>query len=149
STGPDAGGNVTPWSPFTQVALAVPGEAGDNGSMDSGLPARGDDAPELTAPWQLGRERDLGVLGSTGSLGTQAADVVRRTPDRFRITALAAGGGNPALLASQAIEFRVEVVAVASEEAVSDVHDALQAQANRTGRPVPKVLAGPASVAEV
>ena len=52
------------------------------------------------------------LLGSTGSIGTQAADVIRRHPDRFRIAGLAAGGGNPGLLASQAIEFGAEVVAV-------------------------------------
>ncbi len=53
-------------------------------------------------PASLGRERDLVLLGSTGSIGTQAADIVRRNPGRFRLTALAAGGGNPDLLASQA-----------------------------------------------
>ena len=68
-------------------------------------------------PASLGRQRDLVLLGSTGSIGTQAADIVRRNPGRFRLTALAAGGGNPALLASQAVEFGVEVVAVASESA--------------------------------
>ena len=93
--------------------------------------------------------RDLVLLGSTGSIGTQAADIVRRNPARFRFVALAAGGGNPALLASQAVEFGVEVVAVASERAVAAVHDALQATAGDAGKPVPKVLAGPAAVAEV
>ncbi len=47
------------------------------------------------------------ILGSTGSIGTQALDIVRRNPDRFRVAALAAGGGNPALLARQAVEFGV------------------------------------------
>jgi len=89
------------------------------------------------------------LLGSTGSIGTQAADIVRRNPDRFRVTALAAGGGNPDLLASQALEFGVEVVAVARERAVPALNDALQARARETGRPIPKVLAGPAAVAEV
>jgi 1-deoxy-D-xylulose-5-phosphate reductoisomerase len=97
----------------------------------------------------LGRERDLVLLGSTGSIGTQAADIVRRNPDRFRLTALAAGGGNPDLLASQALEFGVEVVAVASERAVPALNDALQARARESGKPLPKVLAGPAAVAEV
>ncbi len=40
------------------------------------------------------------VLGSTGSIGTQALDVVRRNPGRFRIAALAAGGAHLALLAA-------------------------------------------------
>jgi len=103
-------------------------------------------------PASLGRHRDLVLLGSTGSIGTQAADIVRRNPDRFRLTALAAGGGNPALLASQALEFGVDVVAVASDSAAPAVHDALQALAGESGlagQPLPKVLAGPAAVAEV
>ncbi|HEY5400104.1 MAG TPA: 1-deoxy-D-xylulose-5-phosphate reductoisomerase, partial [Trebonia sp.] len=42
------------------------------------------------------------ILGSTGSIGTQALDIVRRNPGRFRVVGLAAGGGNPGLLARQA-----------------------------------------------
>jgi 1-deoxy-D-xylulose 5-phosphate reductoisomerase len=97
----------------------------------------------------LGRERALVLLGSTGSIGTQAADIVRRNPGRFRLAALAAGGGNPDLLASQALEFGVEVVAVASERAAPPLNDALQARARESGMPLPKVLVGPAAVAEV
>ena len=37
--------------------------------------------------------REVVLLGSTGSIGTQAVDVVRRNPDRFRVVGLAAGGG--------------------------------------------------------
>jgi len=96
-----------------------------------------------------GRRRDVVLLGSTGSIGTQAADIVRRNPDRFRLTALAAGGGNPALLAAQAIEFGVEAVAVASEGSGPDVQDALTAEAGARGKQVPKMLAGAAAVAEV
>ena len=47
------------------------------------------------------------MLGSTGSIGTQAIDVVRAAPDRFRVVALAAGGGRPELLAEQAAELGV------------------------------------------
>ena len=93
--------------------------------------------------------RDLVVLGSTGSIGTQAADIIRRNQGRFRLAALAAGGGNPALLARQAIEFGVEVVAVAREDALPAAQEALQAQAKQHGRPVPKLLGGPDAVAEV
>src|SRR5690348_4971281 len=81
------------------------------------------------------RPRDVVLLGSTGSVGTQAADVIRRNPGRFRVTGLAAGGGNPDLLAAQAIEFGVAVVAVAQESAVSGVREALKAHAARAGRP--------------
>ncbi len=74
------------------------------------------------------------LLGSTGSVGTQAADVIRRNPGRFRVTGLAAGGGNPGLLAAQAIEFGVAVVAVERESAAAEVREALKAHAARSGR---------------
>ena len=50
-----------------------------------------------------GPPRDVVILGSTGSIGTQALDIIRRNPDRFRVVALAAGGGNLDLLARQAV----------------------------------------------
>jgi 1-deoxy-D-xylulose-5-phosphate reductoisomerase len=96
--------------------------------------------------------RDIVLLGSTGSVGTQAADIIRRNPERFRVAGLAAGGGNPALLASQALEFGAEVVAVASERAVHALQEAVTAQAATLGLSpgqVPKILAGPEAVAEV
>ncbi len=46
------------------------------------------------------------ILGSTGSIGTQALDLVRANPDRFRVVALTAGGSNPELFAQQVAEFR-------------------------------------------
>jgi 1-deoxy-D-xylulose-5-phosphate reductoisomerase len=90
------------------------------------------------------------LLGSTGSIGTQAADVIRRNPGRFRVTGLAAGGSNPALLASQAIEFGAEVVAVEREQAAADVREALRSQAATADGPVqlPQVLTGPEGVAQ-
>ncbi len=45
------------------------------------------------------------VLGSTGSIGTQALDLARAHPDRFRVVGLTAGGGNPQLFAAQVEEF--------------------------------------------
>jgi len=103
------------------------------------------------------RPRDVVLLGSTGSVGTQAADVIRRNPGRFRVAGLAAGGSNPSLLAAQAIEFGAAVVAVERESAAAEVREALKAhaaqagRAGRTGqRPGPlTVLAGPDAVAEV
>jgi 1-deoxy-D-xylulose 5-phosphate reductoisomerase len=76
--------------------------------------------------------RDVVILGSTGSIGTQALDIVRRNPDRFRVAALAAGGGNPALLARQAVEFGVPVVAVADEAAAPSVAEAIKGESSRT-----------------
>jgi 1-deoxy-D-xylulose-5-phosphate reductoisomerase len=77
--------------------------------------------------------REIVILGSTGSIGTQALDIIRRNPGRFRVVALAAGGGQPDLLAQQAAEFGVAAVAVASPAAVPDVQAALQNLFSRTG----------------
>ena len=63
--------------------------------------------------------REVVILGSTGSIGTQALDIIRRNPGRFRVVALAAGGGNPELLARQAAEYGVAAVAVASPAAAA------------------------------
>jgi 1-deoxy-D-xylulose 5-phosphate reductoisomerase len=71
------------------------------------------------------------ILGSTGSIGTQALDIARRNPGRFRVVALAAGGGNPELLARQVVEFDVPVVAVADEAAAPAVAEAIRAEAIR------------------
>ncbi|MGH3297075.1 MAG: 1-deoxy-D-xylulose-5-phosphate reductoisomerase [Trebonia sp.] len=76
--------------------------------------------------------RNVVILGSTGSIGTQALDIARRNPDRFRVAALAAGGGNPAVLARQAVEFGVPVVAVADEAAAPSVVEAIKQESSRT-----------------
>ncbi|MDR7253621.1 1-deoxy-D-xylulose-5-phosphate reductoisomerase [Nocardioides sp. BE266] len=49
--------------------------------------------------------RDIVILGSTGSVGTQALDLVRANPDRFRVVGLTAGGSNPELFEAQVAEF--------------------------------------------
>lgn len=49
--------------------------------------------------------RDVVVLGSTGSIGTQALELVRANPDRFRVVGLTAGGSNPDLFEQQVAEF--------------------------------------------
>lgn len=86
------------------------------------------------------------ILGSTGSIGTQAIDVIRRAPDRFRVKALSAGGGNLGLLAEQALELRVETVAVASSSAEAELVERLKTEAGNRGRgalPLPEVISGP------
>ncbi|HEX8003302.1 MAG TPA: 1-deoxy-D-xylulose-5-phosphate reductoisomerase [Mycobacteriales bacterium] len=98
--------------------------------------------------------RDVVLLGSTGSVGTQAVDVVRRNPDRFRVVGLAAGGNDPAALAAQALDLGAEVVAVAKATAAQDLQLAFYAAAQARGysagdHPVPKILAGPDAAAEV
>ncbi|MFI1400312.1 1-deoxy-D-xylulose-5-phosphate reductoisomerase [Streptomyces sp. NPDC020681] len=91
--------------------------------------------------------RDIVVLGSTGSIGTQAIDLVLRNPDRFRVTALSAAGGRVGLLAEQARQLRVDTVAVAREDAVPALREALAAQYG-TDR-VPEIVAGPDAATEL
>jgi len=94
------------------------------------------------------KPREIVLLGSTGSIGTQALDVIRANPDRFRVVGLACGGADPAGLASQVIEFGVSTVALARSTAVQDLQLALYAEAQRRGYhhgefTLPKILAGP------
>ena len=69
-----------------------------------------------------GRKRVL-ILGSTGSIGTQALDVIAANPDRFEVVGLAAGGGNPDLLAEQRAATNVHNVAVADEAVAAQLGD--------------------------
>ena len=69
--------------------------------------------------------RSVVLLGSTGSIGTQALDVIERFPERFEVTGLSAGGGNADLLVTQARRHRVPVVAVADEAAAEAVRAGL------------------------
>lgn len=56
------------------------------------------------------------LLGSTGSIGTQALQVIAANPDRFELVGLAAGGGHPELLATQCAETGVANLAVADTQ---------------------------------
>ncbi|WP_432995101.1 1-deoxy-D-xylulose-5-phosphate reductoisomerase [Dactylosporangium sp. CA-233914] len=94
------------------------------------------------------------LLGSTGSIGTQAIDIVRRNPDRFRVVAIGAGGANVDLLARQALELRVEAVGVARASVAQDLQLAFYAEAQRRGWAtgdfrLPKILAGPDAMTEI
>ncbi len=98
--------------------------------------------------------REVVLLGSTGSIGTQAIDVIRRNPDRVRVVAIAAGGDNVALLAEQALDLGVEAVAVARASAAQDLllafYAAAQARGYASGEfSVPKILAGPDAATEI
>jgi 1-deoxy-D-xylulose-5-phosphate reductoisomerase len=98
--------------------------------------------------------REIVLLGSTGSIGTQAVDIVRRNPDRFRVVGLGAGGGNVAVLADQALTLGVEVVGVARASAAQDLQLAFYAEASRRGYatgqfPIPKILTGPQAMTEL
>lgn len=70
--------------------------------------------------------RTVALLGSTGSIGTQALDVIERNPDLFDVTALAAGGRDPQAIAAQAVAVRPSLVAVADATAVDAVRAALK-----------------------
>ena len=92
--------------------------------------------------------KNVVLLGSTGSIGTQAVDVVTRNTDRFRVVALAAGGSDVELLAEQAARLQVQTVGVARTEAA----DALRARLAATWPAdvrSPKVVVGPAATSEL
>ena len=98
--------------------------------------------------------RNVVLLGSTGSVGTQAIDIIRRNPERFRVVGLGAGGGKVGQLAAQALELDVDVVGVAKGSAAQDLQLAFYAEAQKRGYPsggfrIPKILAGPSAMAEL
>ena len=68
--------------------------------------------------------RKIAILGSTGSIGTQTLDIVRKESD-LRVTAMAAGS-NVELMEQQVREFRPELVAMWTEEAASDLRGRLK-----------------------
>ena len=93
--------------------------------------------------------RKIILLGSTGSIGTQALDVVDRAllPDgtpRFTVTALSAGGGNLELLASQAVHTRAQAVGVAMDDGGA-LRSLIAAQAAAAGLDgyAPEIFTGP------
>jgi len=65
--------------------------------------------------------RSLAILGSTGSIGTQALDVVRRNPDQFRVVGLGAKGTSHQLLIGQIREFMPPLVAIADAQAADEL----------------------------
>ncbi|MDR0284511.1 MAG: 1-deoxy-D-xylulose-5-phosphate reductoisomerase [Propionibacteriaceae bacterium] len=83
--------------------------------------------------------RDVIILGSTGSIGTQTLDVVSRHGDEFRVVGLAAGGTQIARLASQIAAVRPARVAVPTEPAADQLKQALR----EAGIPQPAIIAGP------
>ncbi len=69
--------------------------------------------------------RSITILGSTGSVGTQALDVVRRNPERFKVVGLSVAGTNQELLIGQIREFLPPFVAIADEDAAEEVRAVL------------------------
>ena len=70
-------------------------------------------------------KRHIAILGSTGSIGTQTLNVVRRHPDLFEPEVLVAGG-NAELLVKQALEFRPNMVVIADKNKYVEVSEALK-----------------------
>lgn len=95
-----------------------------------------------------GEQRSVVILGSTGSIGTQALEVISTRRDQFRVVGLAAGGSDPATFARQVLDFCPDVVALAKATAGQDLQLALYAQAKERGWAegdvkLPKILLGP------
>ncbi|MEO6831365.1 MAG: 1-deoxy-D-xylulose-5-phosphate reductoisomerase [Chitinophagaceae bacterium] len=83
----------------------------------------------------------LAILGSTGSIGTQALEVVRAKPDYFEVEVLSAHN-NATLLIQQAIEFKPNAVVITNDSKYQEVKDAL------ASLPI-KVFAGETALNEV
>ena len=86
-------------------------------------------------------KKHIAILGSTGSIGTQALDVVAAHPDLFEIEVLTAQN-NANLLIEQALQFKPNVVVIANESLYDRVFDALNAHDI-------KVYAGHKAIADV
>jgi len=82
--------------------------------------------------------RDVVLLGSTGSIGVQALEIIAANPDQFRVVGLTAAGNNFDLLISQAVKFKVSVIGV--------MHNAGQI---RDALPGVQVIDGPNASTEV
>jgi 1-deoxy-D-xylulose-5-phosphate reductoisomerase len=98
----------------------------------------------LTDNTTVTQPRSIVILGSTGSIGTQALEVVAACPERFRVSAISAGGGNLDLLARQAVALGVEAVGVARGERdviAAAIHQAA-GEAGRAGF-APHICVGP------
>ena len=85
--------------------------------------------------------KQIAILGSTGSIGTQTLDVVRANPDRFEVYAISANRSID-LLVKQAREFRPEVVCIADDSLYQPLCEAL------SDMPI-KVWAGMDAIAEM
>ena len=89
--------------------------------------------------------RDVVILGSTGSIGTQAIDVVLRHRDRFRVIGLSAGGSNIDRLADHVGAVHPTQVAVPTEDAALALREVLEEK----GIAIPTILSGPTAASEL
>lgn len=88
--------------------------------------------------------RRIVILGSTGSIGTQAIDVVDGAPHLFEVVALSAGGGNLELLARQAVHTGAASIGIADGDPrhLAALIGEAAAASGRTGYR-PEILSGP------
>lgn len=86
-------------------------------------------------------KKRIAILGSTGSIGTQALDVIEKNPDKFEVEVLTANN-NTDLLIAQAKKHKPNVVVIANEEKYTEVSKAL-------GGEFVKVYAGAEAIAQV
>lgn len=95
--------------------------------------------------------RTVALLGATGSIGTQALDVIRRNQDHFEVLGLAAGGANIDTLVDQILEFRPKLVALASEESAFLLTEVLlrETKAAQVSPFSGKIIGGPGAATEV
>jgi len=93
--------------------------------------------------------RRLVLLGSTGSIGTQALDVLTRFPDIARLHGLAVGGTRPQLVAEQVLAHRPEQVVVADPAHLDAVTEAVATACRAEGIAVPRLSAGQDAVTEL
>ncbi len=70
------------------------------------------------------KKKSIAILGSTGSIGTQALEVIKSHPDHFIVEVLTAQN-NADLLIKQSLEFKPNVVVIGNEELYDKVHTAL------------------------
>ncbi|TVU60445.1 1-deoxy-D-xylulose-5-phosphate reductoisomerase [Paenarthrobacter nitroguajacolicus] len=94
--------------------------------------------------------RKIVILGSTGSIGTQAIDVVDAAPHRFAVVALSAGGGNLELLAKQAVHTRAQAVGIASGDP-GTLQQLIAGAAAQAGVPnfAPQIFVGPEASTQI
>jgi 1-deoxy-D-xylulose-5-phosphate reductoisomerase len=94
--------------------------------------------------------RRIVLLGSTGSIGTQAIDVVDGAPHLFEVVALSAGGGNLELLARQAVHTGAAAVGIAAGDP-RQLRDLISEAARLAGRQDyrPEIIAGPDASARI
>lgn len=83
--------------------------------------------------------KQIVVLGSTGSIGTQTLDVIQRMPQQLSLSALAAAGNRPQLLAEQIVRYQPRMVAVYQPEALPAVRQLVEEYSRQSGKAMPAI----------